>query len=436
MMRFTRSKMIGFATVAAAALAVSTLPAQAAVNETQGVTATQITLGISQPTNGPASYGYNKVAPAMDAYFKYVNANGGVNGRKIKLIIKNDGYKVTDAVNKTVELVSRDKVFALVGSLGTANNIAVSNSPAIDLAGQKIPSLFVNTGFSGFAKKSDFPTMFPLFPSYYMETKILGGYIKDNFAGKKVGIIYQDDDFGDDALAGLKQAGVTIAPGASISYASFSQSVATATTWVTKLKTAGAEVVIFYGVTSAAAFALRVAAGAAYKPQWIIDSVGGDATTLGLLGVTPAVLDGAITTSFLPAATDSADPYVKLFKTINTKYNVAGTVWDNNVLTGMNTAMMTVAALKAAGKNLTRSGVIKAIETQGKTFPSASLAQPQFSTTSHVGYNGFWIGTYDSTATLKPEGGKYKIYTTDSASGDVKVSTWKRPAMPAKGLPK
>ena len=155
--------MIGFATVAAAALAVSTLPAQAAVNETQGVTATQITLGISQPTNGPASYGYNKVAPAMDAYFKYVNANGGVNGRKIKLIVKNDGYKVTDAVNKTVELISRDKVFALVGSLGTANNIAVSN--AVDLAGQGIPSLYVNSGFSGFANKSTYKTMFPLFPT-------------------------------------------------------------------------------------------------------------------------------------------------------------------------------------------------------------------------------------------------------------------------------
>ena len=434
MMRFTRSKMIGFATVAAAALAVSTLPAQAAVNETQGVTATQITLGISQPTNGPASYGYNKVAPAMDAYFKYVNANGGVNGRKIKLIVKNDGYKVTDAVNKTVELLSRDKVFALVGSLGTANNTAVSNSPAIDLAGQKIPSLFVNTGFSGFAKKSDFPTMFPLFPTYYMETKILGEYIKKNFPGKKVGIIYQDDDFGDDALAGLKQAGVT--PAASVPYASLSQSAATAATWVSKLKTAGAEVVIMYGVTSAAAFALGTANALGYKPQWIIDGVGGVSATLQLLGIPAPLLNGVITTSFLPASTDTKDEYIKLFQSINTKYNVAGTKFDDNVVTGMNTAMMTVAALKAAGRNLTRSGLIKAIETKGKTFQSASLAQPQFSTTSHVGYNGYWIGTYDATGTLKPESGKYKVYTTDSGSAPVKVSTWKRPAMPAKGLPK
>jgi len=434
MMRFTRSKkgMIGSAIVAAAALAVSALPAQAASTETQGVTATQITLGISQPTNGPASYGYNKVAPAMDAYFKYVNANGGVNGRKIKLIVKNDGYKVTDAVNKTVELISRDKVFALVGSLGTANNIAVSN--AVDLAGQGIPSLYVNSGFSGFANKSTYKTMFPLFPTYYMETKVLGEYIKKNFPGKKVGIIYQDDDFGDDALAGLKQAGVT--PAASIPYASLSQSAATAATWVSKLKTADAEVVIMYGVTSAAAFALGTAYALGYKPQWIIDSVGGVSATLQLLGIQAPLLNGVITSSFLPASTDTTDEYIKLFQTINTKYNVAGTKFDDNVVTGMNTAMMTVAALKAAGKNLTRSGVIKAIETKGKTFPSASLAQPQFSTTSHVGYNGFWIGTYDATGTLKPETGKYKIYTTDSGTGAVKVSTWKRPAMPAKGLPK
>ena len=432
MMRFTRSKTIGFASVAIAALAVSTLPAQAASNETQGVTAKQITLGISQPTNGPASYGYNKVAPAMDAYFKYVNANGGVNGRKIKLVVKNDGYKVTDAVNKTVELLSRDKVFALVGSLGTANNIAVSN--AVDLDGQGIPSLYVNTGFSGFAKKSDYPTMFSLFPSYYMETKILGEYIKKNFPTKKVGIIYQDDDFGDDALAGLAKAGVK--PVAAVPYASLSQSAATAATWVSKLKAAQADLVIMYGVTSAAAYALGTSYALGYKPQWIIDSVGGVSATLQLLGIQAPLLNGVITTSFLPASTDTNDEYIKLFQTINTKYNTAGTKFDDNVVTGMNTAMMTVAALQAAGKNLTRSGVIKAIESKGKTFPSASLAQPQYSTTSHVGYNGFWVGTYDATGTLKPETGKYKIYTTDSGSGAVKVSTWKRPAMPAKGLPK
>jgi ABC-type branched-subunit amino acid transport system substrate-binding protein len=368
----------------------------------------------------------------MDAYFKYVNANGGVNGRKIKLVIKNDGYKVTDAVNKTVELLSRDKVFALVGSLGTANNIAVSN--AVDLDGQGIPSLYVNSGFSGFANKSTYKTMFPLFPTYYMETKVLGEYIKKNFPTKKVGIIYQDDDFGDDALAGLAKAGVK--PVAAVPYASLSQSAATAATWVSKLKAAQADLVIMYGVTSAAAFALSTSYALGYKPQWIIDSVGGVSATLQLLGIPAPLLNGVITSSFLPTSTDTKDEYIKLFQTINTKYNAAGTKFDDNVVTGMNTAMMTVAALQAAGKNLTRSGVIKAIETKGKTFPSASLAQPQFSTTSHVGYNGFWIGTYDATGTLKPETGKYKIYTTDSGSGAVKVSTWKRPAMPAKGLPK
>jgi branched-chain amino acid transport system substrate-binding protein len=430
-MRLNRSKNAITLTAIAAtvALAATMVPAQASTDRV-GVTSKLIKLGISQPTTGPASAGYNKVAPAMNSYFKYVNDNGGINGRKIELIIKNDGYVVQRAVNESAALVD-EGVFALVGSLGTANNSAVAEF--LDLKSTGLPSLFVNTGFSGFANKKKYPTMFSLFPSYYMEAKILSQYIKKNFPGKKVGVIYQADDFGVDALAGLAQGGITLAE--KISYASLSQSSpSVGQSWITKLRTANVEVVIFYGVPTAVTAALRVAAALAYKPQWIVTSVGSDYTTLTGLGVTNAMLDGVVTGSFLPAPTDDADPYVKLFKTIHTKYGTGA--FDNNILTGMNTAMMTANAIKAAGPNLTRSGLIRAIETKGKSFASAALTPPTYSTTSHAGYAGFWLAKYNSAGVLVPETGKYKVYTTDAGKGAVKVSTYKRPAMPAKGLPK
>ena len=431
MMRLNRSKNAITLTAIAAtvALAATMVPAQASTDKV-GVTSTTIKLGISQPTTGPASAGYNKVAPAMNSYFKYVNDNGGINGRKIELIIKNDGYVVQRAVNESAALVD-EGVFALVGSLGTANNSAVAEF--LDLKSTGLPSIFVNTGFSGFADKKKYPTMFSLFPSYYMEAKILSQYIKTNFPGKKVGVIYQADDFGVDALAGLAQGGITLAE--KISYASLSQGTpSVGQGWITKLKTANVEVVIFYGVPTAVTAALRTAAALAYNPQWIVTSVGSDYTTLTGLGVTNAMLNGVVTGSFLPAPTDDADPYVKLFKTIHTKYGVGD--FDNNILTGMNTAMMTANAIKAAGPNLTRSGLIKAIESKGKSFASAALTPPTYSTTSHAGYAGFWLAKYNSAGVLVPETGKYKVYTTDAGKGAVKVSTYKRPAMPAKGLPK
>ena len=101
----------------------------------------------------------------------------------------------------------------------------------------------------------------------------------------------------------------------------------------------------------------------------------------------------------------------------------------------MNTAFVTVQAIAAAGKNLTRKGLITAIETKGSTFASAGLTPMAPTATSHTGYDGYWFGTYYGTATLKPIGGVYTVYTTDSGAGAVAKSTYKRPAMPVNGLP-
>jgi len=431
MVRMNRRKLsLTSAVLAVAALTASTLPAQAASDP--GLTATSIKLGITVPMTGIASPGYNKIPGAMKAYFDYVNANGGVNGRKISLVIKDDQYIPTTAVARANELILRDKVFALVGTLGTASTKAISASTQLSRRG--IPSLFVNTGFSGFADKKAYPTTFSILPSYQMEAKIMGKFIKENYAGKKLALIYQDDDFGRDALAGFKQAGVTF--GTYIPYASGSQALpATGAGWISKLKAAGAEVTVLFGVTSASTAALANAYAAQFKTQWVLGSVGGDATTIAATNKAYVpLLYGAKGFSFAPAPTDSTDEYIKLFQSIYAAAQPTQT-FDNNVVAGMSNAFLAVQALAATGNNLTRANLIKTIEQKGASFASPFLTPLGYSTTSHVGATGYWIGTYDPTGALKPDGGKYTVYTTDSGSGDVVLSTYKRPAMPAKGLP-
>jgi ABC-type branched-subunit amino acid transport system substrate-binding protein len=436
MIRINRRKLITTSGVLAiAALTVATVPAQAFNPQTAdpGITASTIKLGITSPLTGIASPGYNKIPGAMKAYFDYVNTNGGVNGRKITLVSKDDQYIPTTAVAKANELILRDKVFALVGTLGTASTKALTASTQLSKRG--IPSLFVNTGWSGFADKKAYPTTFSILPSYQMEAKIMAKYVKETYAGKKIAIIYQDDDFGRDALAGFKTAGLTF--DTYIPYASGSQSLpATGAGWISKLKTAGAEVTVLFGVSSASTAALANAYGAGFKTQWVLGSVGGDATTIAASNKAYVpLLNGAKGFSFAPAPTDSADEYIKLFQGIYAAAQPTQT-FDNNVVAGMSNAFLAVQALKAAGANLTRKGLIKAIETKGSTFANPFLTPLGYSGTSHVGAQGYWVGTYGPTGALTPDGGKfeYAVYTTDSGSGPVVLSTYKRPAMPAKGL--
>ena len=372
----TKRIRAGAALLALAGLVVSGVPAHAA--DAPGVTKDTITLGMSSAQSGAASPGYNKVGPAMRAYFDYINDKGGVYGRKIVLKLEDDKYVPTNAVNKVNKLILRDKVFALVGNLGTATHTAaLKKTPIIK---QGVPDLFVNTGYSGFANPTKYPTTFMYLPSYIMEAKVMAKYIKDKFPGKKVGILYQDDDFGKDGLAGFKAAGLTFVSGGTQKYASLSQATVGLTTQLTALKTSGAEVIILFGVTSATAVALRTAAalgyGTTWGPQFIFGSVGADPTTLlTLAGATTAEaraatlrsLTGALSLSFLPAASDTEDEYVKKFVEINTAYN-KGVAWDNNVLVGMNQAMLIVQALRAAGENPTRASLVAALKSKGSTF--------------------------------------------------------------------
>jgi branched-chain amino acid transport system substrate-binding protein len=433
MIRTTRRKfLVASAVMAATALSLSVMPAQAISPRSEiGVTSSSIKLGITLPMTGSASAGYKELPAAMKAYFDYVNANGGVHGRKINLLVKNDGYLPKQSIQMTQDLL-KAKTFAVIGALGTANNKAVAS--AVNLGRRGVPSLFVNTGFSGFADRKTYPTSNMILPSYIMEAKMIGKYVNETFPGKKACLLYQDDDFGDDALVGFDKAYGNLDFAVKVAYPSLSQGVTgVPDSWITKFVAGKCEVQVVFGVATATLFTVLAAAKAQYAPKWVLGSVGAD-----IGSVNPATIPyivGATSMSFLPSIVDPKDEYIEFFKEIHAKYNSRAkfTSW---ALIGMNTAFVTVQALQAAGKNLTRKGLLAAFDNNGSKFASAGLVPLNYSKTSSVGYNGYWFGTFNRSGDLVPNASfTYEPYTTDSGTGPVVKSTYVRPKMPAKGLP-
>jgi len=411
-----------------------------------GVSDTEIVLGMQLPQTGAASPGYNKIDDAARAYFDYVNSKGGVNGRSIKLVAKDDTYKAGVTINTARELINNDKIFAFFGSVGTQTHLAVVK----DINRRGIPDLFVNSGYSGFyTDPKKYPNTFGGLGTYTVEAKILGKYLKEKYADKKIGILYQSDDFGRNALAGLTAAGLKFeAKKTSASFIAGTQGSIGLGTQIGQMKANGVDIVIIAAVSSATAVAYATAAALSYKPtKWAVISVGADATTfqtiLGARGTAPAtsaaLLAGTITASHAPAAGDAEDEYIKAFKKINDDFNKAtgtGKAWDNNVLQGMNIAYLATSALMGAGKDLTRAKLVSYLKNSGSKLSSAAFAPLGYSNTTHEAFTGFWIGEYDASLVLKPIDGNRVVYTTDSGSGPVTVSNYKRPAIAADALPK
>ena len=429
----------------AVASSLAIAPSQAIpVRSEVGVSATEIVLGMQLPQTGPASPGYNKVDDAMRAYFDYVNSKGGVNGRKIKLVVKDDLYKPGVTISTASTLINKDKVFAMVGSVGTQTHISVIK----DINRRGIPDLFVNSGYSGFyTDPKKYPTTFAALGTYVVESKIQADFLKKNYAAElaagKVGILYQTDDFGRNVVAGFKQQGVTFPTANTQKFVANSQSLGL-TTQVQNLQKAGVTFVVIGAVASAAAITIATAAKLGFSPKWLVTSVGSDATTFKTIiqsqgqsaAAATALLTGVISASHAPSPGEETDEYIVAFKKINDEFNLGDKTWDNNVLQGMNIGYLTTAALLGAGKNLTRKGLIAFLGSKGSTLGGAAFSPLGYSSKTHEAYNSFWMGAYDANSVLKPIGGTRVLYTTDSAEGPITVSTYKRPAIAADALPK
>jgi branched-chain amino acid transport system substrate-binding protein len=404
--RYRRGIAVATALAATALLAGacgSSTPSTATTGNTSaptpGVTSSQILLGTTQPLTGPAAPGYDEIAPAANAVFQYVNAHGGVYGRKIKYDIENDEYDPTLTIQKTRQLVQSDNVFAEVGALGTPTQLAVESY----LKSQGVPDLFIASGCACWSSLPSEPDIFGFQPNYIVEGKILGQYVEQNFKSSKVGYLYQDDEFGMDGVKGLDQE----IPKSQIvneqNYQGTSAGLAAGLgDQITALKAAGAKVVVLYTIPAATALALLAAATIGYAPQWIVSSVGADPPTLtGLLTsfskgkAGAALLNGMITNAYLPPETDSTNPWIVLMKSILNTYD-KGYSWNGNSEYGAALGFTVVQALEAAGKNLTRAGLVKAIETSGAGFASGGLVPFGYSAMDHYGFTGSEIVKIDN----------------------------------------
>ncbi len=408
----------------AAALALATaLPAQAA---DPGVTSNKIVIGTTTPLTGPAAPGYKDIPVAAKAYFDYVNKNGGVNGRQIDLRIFDDAYNPALTKKGTSQLILRDKIFAMYGALGTPTHSAVVQ----DLNRRGIPDVFVNTGGASFDNAKKYPMTFPYFPSYIVESKAMGYYIANDpvLNAKKKCLFYQDGEFGDNAKVGFNAAGTKFET--TTSYFS-GQQVSPLIAQITKLKSAGCELVVFFGVTSATANVLGTAARAAFAPTWVVTSVGSDPTVMSaVLGAnTNAILKGVYVPSWIAPPQDTQNPYVSQMRAIA---SAAGLQWNFYTYYGINTAYVLAQALKAAGKDLTREGLVNVLETQAKNFRSAAVVPMVINSKSHQGLTGFYMGQYNANGEVERLT-DYILLATSSSTGIAKKATF-RPAAPTKKL--
>ena len=401
-------------------------------SNTPGVTATSITFGTHQPLTGPAAPGYSEIAAASQAYFNWVNAHGGVFGRKIHLIIKDDAYNPTNTVNVVHQLVLQSHVFGIFEGLGTPTHTKVVGF----LNASKIPDLFVASGCPCWDKGSSQPDTFGWQPNYTIEGKILGQYIKQHFAGEKVGVLYQDDDFGQGGLAGIEDQ----VPAADIvSKQPYQPGVTSLASQITAIKSSGAKVLVDFTVPIYTAIGQLTSFTLGYHPQLVISSVGIDPTTVGALLKTiskgkasgTALIEGAITDGYLPSNTDTSNPWIQLFMKVHAQYD-ASAPFDGNVEYGMANAYTLVQALEAAGKNLTRQAVVNAVDKSGASWMGPGLVPFRYSATEHGGYGGAELG--------QVRNGKIVLFggplTSDpTASSPITPYSGSQPAPPASGIP-
>jgi len=414
--------MVAVGTAAALAFATA-LPAQAA---DPGVTSNKIVIGTTTPLTGFASPGYKDIPVAVQAYFDYVNRNGGINGRKIDFKVFDDQYNPALTKKGTSQLILRDKIFAMFGALGTPTHSAVIQ----DLNRRGIPDVFVNTGGASFDNVKRYPMTFPGLPSYIVESKVMGYYMENDptLKDKTKCLFYQDGEFGDNAKVGFKAAGTKFAAEASYF---FGQQAAPFTAQISRLKAANCEVVVFFGVTSATIQLLNSAALGGFKPTWMITSVGSDPSVLqaSLGAATSALLSGAYVPNFIVPAQDTKNPYVSQMRAIARS---AGLDWNFYTYYGINTAYVFAQALKAAGPNLTRKGLINALQTQSKNFRSAAVVPLLFNSKTHQGLTGYYMARYNSNLDAERLT-NYIMVATSSANGKAKKANF-RPAPPTKKL--
>ena len=395
-----------------------------------GVSSASVTFGTHQPLTGPAAPGYSEIAPASKAFFEYLNSQGGINGRKIHLIYKDDEYNPSKTVSVVHQLVLQEKVFGIFEGLGTPTHTKVVGY----LNSSKVPDIFVASGCPCWDNGTKQPYTFGWQPNYTIEGKILGQYIKQHFAGKKVGVFYQDDDFGKGGLTGLQY---EVPASQIVSSQAYQPGGTNVAPQISALKAAGAQVLVDFTVPIYTALGQLTSFTLGYKPQLVVSNVVIDPTTVGALlksfskgKAGSELIEGAITDGYLPSTADLSNPWVALFKKVHDQYD-SGAPFDGNVEYGMATAYTLAQAIQTAGKDLTREKLVEAINKSGASFRGPGLVPFRYSKTVHGGYGGTEMGQIREGKIVLFGG---PLTTEPDQSSAITPYTGSQPAPPSSGV--
>ncbi|MEV2278264.1 ABC transporter substrate-binding protein [Nocardiopsis sp. NPDC049922] len=389
-----------------------------------GVTDEAVVIGSHQPLTGPAAPGYASVSQGAAAVFAYVNDQGGVHGRRIDYRVEDDAYDPARTIDVTRQLVIEDEIFAMVGGLGTP-----THSGVLDYLNEEgVPDVFPSSGALAWNDTEEHPLTYGWQTDYTKEAKIQGAYIAENFPGQDVGYLFQNDDIGVDAQAGLDQ----YLGGEVVAREHYETEVPDLGAQVAELERSGAEVVVCSCIPAFVALGLLEAASIGYEPQWVVSSIGGDTATLqGLLAEfteggdaedvpADAFLEGLLITSYLPRVEDGEDAWSRFFVEVHEEYGDGGPL-TNTHLFGMSQAVMVAQVLRSAGEDLTRRSLVDALEAQEWRGPG--LVPFSSSGDDHGGHQGVYVVRYG-------DGGEIEMVqdarVTDRAGGPIEESDFER----------
>jgi len=338
-------------------LALSAWPAHAQQKKYgPGANDTEIKLGQTMPYSGPAS-AYGTIGKLEQAYFKMVNEQGGINGRKINLISLDDGYSPPKAVEQVRKLVEQDEVLALFQTLGTPSNSAIHKY----VNAKKVPHLFLATGATKWADPKNFPWTIGFNLSYQSEGVIYAKYLLKNKPNAKVAILYQNDDYGKDLLKGVKDGLGAQGAKLIVAEASYEVTDPTVDSQIVTLQGSGADTFINITTPKFSAQAIRKAYDSGWKPLHIVNNVGASVGSV----LTPAGLDksvGLVTIQYYKDPNDpqwKEDPAMLEWRAFMGRYYREGDPKDASNLYAFIAAQTMVHVIKACGNDLTRENVMK-----------------------------------------------------------------------------
>ena len=321
-----------------------------------GVTQTEIKIGNTNPYSGPAS-AYGTIGKVIGAYFKKVNDEGGVNGRKINYITLDDGYSPPKAVEMVRRLVEQDQVALLFQTLGTPTNSAIHKY----MNTQKVPHLFVATGATKWNDPKNFPWTMGFQPNYQTEGRVYASYILKNFPDAKVGILYQNDDYGKDYLKGMEDGLGANASKLIVLKQSYEVTDPTIDSQIINLKNSGANVFFNVTIPKFAVQAIKKAHDIGWKPTHFLNNVSSSLATV----LKPAGLEaskGLITALYMKEVTDpqwNKDKGYTDWVAFMKKYYPEGNLEDQSNAYGYNVAILMVQTLKQCGNDLSRENIMK-----------------------------------------------------------------------------